>query len=538
MRFELNRRLIVQAGLSLPLAACAGRGDGEDTASARTQDRLIRLMSAEIRTFDPQVLTDLASASVSVDQFQGLTRFDSKGVVIPSLASGWTSSADGLNWRFTVRDGLKFSDGERIGPDTFVKSYRRLYDDALASPHRLFADLMETMQVEGDDVAVRLKAPYPALPALLAHPAFAAIPHHRIEELGNGWTNERPIVASGPYRARRWILNNRIEMERNPNWHGPPAAIGRIVWKPSEDALSTMRTFLAGEADITDGYPSIRTDWLREELSDPEGRIARSEPYLGTYYYVCNVRKPPFDDVRVRTALAMTIEREWLLEKVLRSENEAAYAFVPPQLSSAGRWQPAWKTWAREERLERAAALLAEAGYSPERPLRFQLRFNSSADHRRIAAGASAMWRPLGVEVELFNSEAALHFDALQRGDFEIARAGWVADLPAPENFLENLLGSAEGRNYSGYDNPAFNQAFDRALGVVEPDARIAAMTQAEAVMIRDWPVIPIYFYTNRALVAPRVGGWHENSMNSHPNYDLFLNGEDGNAAAARAKAT
>lgn len=521
MTLDFNRRAVLAAGAALPIAACSGVGDDGAGNATRRTDRLIRLLSAEIRTFDPHVLTDLASAQVANDQFQGLTRFDAHGNVVPSLARQWTMSDDGLDWRFALRKGIRFSDGEAITADTFVRTYRRLYDDALASPHRAFADLLQNMVAEDRAVRVTLKAPYPALPALLAHPAFAALPHHRIEALGNGWTNERPVVASGPYRARQWILNNRIEMERNPHWHGTPAPIPLIVWKPSDDTLSTMRTFLAGQADVTDDYPAIRTDWLRDELDDAEGKVARTEPYLGIYYYVFNTRKAPFDDPRVRKALGMTIEREWLLKDVLRSTNQPAFAFVPPQLSVEDRWLPAWRHWPREKRMATARRLLSEAGFDATRPLRFSLRFNSSADHRRIASGAAAMWRPLGVEADLFNSEAALHFDALQRGDFEVARAGWVADIPAPENFLENMLGSAEGRNYSGYANPLYDQAFQRALEIADPKGRANAMAAAETVMLKDWPVMPLYFYSNRALVSRRIEGWHENSMNSHPNYDL-----------------
>lgn len=538
MRIDRRQTLIGLGAGGLALSGCSGAVDAGlrgPLKGGRAKDTLVRLGDAEIRTFDPHLFTELASARVAADQFVGLTRFDARGEVIPALAEQWTVSADGLNWRFPVRGGLKFSDGEAITAAVIVGSIARMSDPKTASTHAAMAvNIVSVEDVPSSSgagaVTFKLAKPYPDLPGLLAHAAFAAVPLHRIAELGEAWTNERPLVTSGPYRATEWVLNKAITLERNPHWPAElgAAAIPRVIWKPSESNLSAMRAFLGGEADITGDFPPMRGVWLQEELNHGSEQPAKIEPYLGSYYFVFNTSKPPFNDARVRTALSMTLEREWLIDKVLLSGAPPAYGLLPPGLVKvagveAQDFRPECDGLPRPERLARAKALLKEAGYGPKSPLTFELRFNSSPDHRRICAAAAAMWADLGAEARLFNTESALHFDALRRADFALARSGWIADLAAPENFLENFLSDAGDRNYSRYANPKFDAAMAAALSEADPDARARAMLHAEAVMMADSPILPIYYYVARALVHPRVAGWQANPMNVHPNVDLAL---------------
>ena len=532
---RINRRdtLIGLGAGGLALSGCSGEvgaGLNGPLKGGRAADTLVRLGDAEIRTFDPHIFTELASARVALDQFVGLTRFDGRGEVIPALAGPWTVSADGLNWRFPVREGLKFSDGAPITAAVIVGSIARMRDPKTASTHAAMA--VNILSVEAVDGAVtfKLAKPYPDLPGLLAHAAFSAVPLHRIAALGDAWTNERPLVTSGPYRAVEWVLNSAITLERNPHW---PTALGaatipRVIWKPSENNLSAMRAFLGGEADITGDFPPMRGEWLRQELNRDGAETAKIETYLGSYYFVFNTSKAPFNDPRVRAALNLAFEREWLIDKVLLSGAPPAYGLLPPGLvkvagTDAPDFRPDWAGQGRPERLAKAAALLKEAGYDGANPLTFEMRFNSSPDHRRICAAAAAMWADLGVTAKLFNTESALHFDALRRADFALARSGWIADLAAPENFLENFLSTAGERNYTRYNSAAFDAVMADALSQADADTRARAMLKAEALLMADTPILPVYYYVARALVHPRVTGWHANPMNVHPNMDLAL---------------
>jgi peptide/nickel transport system substrate-binding protein/oligopeptide transport system substrate-binding protein len=333
------------------------------------------------------------------------------------------------------------------------------------------------------------------------------------------WTADRPLVTSGAYQLADWKLNQQLELVANPNWHGGKPVSAKLIWRPMDNMNSAMRLVLAGGADIGSDYPPARHHWLKAEYP----KLVRSHPFLGTYYFAFNTRKPPFSDVRVRQALSMAIDRDWLAKQMVNAGNEPAWGLLPTSLRGGTAYKPDWAGWPQSKRLTEARALLAQSGYSPQNPLRFEIRFNSSTEHRRAAVAMATMWRELGVEAKLLNSEASLHFDSLKRADFQFARSGWIADLPAPENFLSVHRADAGVQNYSGYTNPAFDTALDAALAEAEPAARVVKMREAEAMLMHDSPILPLYYYASRALVRPNVTGWRDNDGHVHPSRTLGI---------------
>lgn len=510
-------RIWVLLAAILSLAGCTAEQARE---SAPTPEQIVRLSDSEIKGLDPQKISDLSSLRVATDQFEGLTRLDAKGEPEPGLAESWSVSQDGLRWTFNLRKSLKFSDGTEIDAALFPKIFARLNASSTASPTKnLFENIIGISTGSTDNVIVRLASPAPTLPSLLAHPAIAAIPLHRISKTGDAWTSERPMISSGPYRLAAWRLNDHARLERNPMWHEEPAPTAHIIWKPMDDSLSAMRLFLSGGADIAADYPASRHRWLKK--NHPE--LAHSVPYLGSYYFAFNTRRPPFDDLRVRTALSMAVERKWIAQQVIGIGNIPAFSLLPPGLTEGIDIKPEWADWPRERRITEAQRLLALAGVSPSNPLKFEIRFNSSAEHRRVSVALAAMWQPLGVEASLFNSEAALHFAALRQHDFALARSGWIADVPTPENFLMVHQTANGTGNYSGYENPAYDALIERAVATADPAQRNVHFAEAEKRLVADMPILPLYFYVTRSLVAKRIAGWEDNISNVHPSRTLRI---------------
>ncbi len=493
----------------------------ETIADRQDEDVLIRLSDAEIRGLDPQKVSDLAAIRVARDQFEGLTRFDGKGEAEPGLAKSWTVSTDGKVWTFTLRDNLKFSDGHPIIAQTFASIWERLQAEATASPHKaLFAPIM-AISAQGDaTVQVILRNPYPELPALLAHPAMAALPMHRIAQLGDQWTGERPLVTSGAYRTTQWILNDRLVLQANPHWHQDAADIAEIQWKPADDALNGMRQVLGGAADIASDYPSNRHQWLMENHAE----FVHVSDYLGTYYFAFNSRTAPFDNANIRRALSMAVDRTFLTEELIGLGNNPAHLVVPQRLwrfQNTQNHNDDNQASHIADRRKQARQLLEDAGYNNQEPLRFDIRINSSREHKRVAVALAAMWSELPVEASVLNSEASLHFAGLRRGDFALARSGWIADLPTPENFLAVHSTNAGPSNYSGYNNPDYDALLAKAADLADPMMREKALYDAALLLAEDAPILPLYYYTARNLVSPRITGWQDNVLNIHPSSTL-----------------
>ncbi len=499
------------------MTASCGSGPAQQNRDA---DALIRIAEAESRGLDPQMISDLASIRIAGDMFEGLTRMTAAGEPEAGLAQSWTVSPGGKLWTFTLRHGLKFSDGTPLSGDVFAKAFMRIRDKNAGSPHSALFDIVDHIDApDATTVHIALKYPFPQLPALLAHPAMAALPFHRIEKVGEKWTADRPLVTSGAYQMSGWQLNQQMTLTTNPFWHDGKPATQTVIWKPMDNVQSAMRLVLAGGADVATEFPANRLPWLKQHYP----ALVHTSAYLGTYYFAFNTRKPPFSDARVRMALSMAVDRQWMADTMIAAGNMPAWGLLPPSLRGGSSYRPEWASWIKERRLAQARRLLNQAGYNSAHPLRFEVRFNSSSEHRRATVAMATMWREIGVDAHLLNSEASLHFDSLKRGDFALARSGWIADLPAPENFLSVHKSDAGAQNYSGYANPKYDAAVEAALAEPDSKRRSAKMQIAEEILMKDMPILPLYFYVSRALVQPRVKGWWDNPANVHPSRTLRI---------------
>lgn len=502
-------------GLLILLSACGGT-----EAGSRPADTLVRINEDEVKSLDPQKISDLTSLRVASNLYEGLTRYRADGIVEPGLAEGWQVSPDGLTWTFSLRSDLRFSDGTPLDAGVAAASLKRLLDPATAAPNAtLFAMVSAVDAPKPNRLVLRLSEPFPGILELLAHPSAAVLPMHQIARNPDGW--KAAPAASGAYRLARWQLHSRLDLVANPAyWDAANVRTAKLAYLPIDDDQTAIRRFRAGQAHTVGDFPASQLGLLQRKLGD----AVRIAPYRGSYYWVFNTRKPPFNDVRVRRALSMAVDREKITGKLLAQGNPPAYGVVPPGLGGYGTAvRPGWASWPMPQRVAEAKRLLRAAGYGPHRPLVIEARFNSDVDHRRTGIALASFWKPLGVQLRLFNTEATLHFAALKAGDFTLARSGWIGDLSAAENFLAIHRSDAGVLNYSGYRSAAYDRALAAGLAEPDPARRNAKLAWAEAILVEDAPILPLYFYVSKNLVSPCLAGWRDNLAEQHPSRTLAL---------------
>jgi len=296
---------------------------------------------------------------------------------------------------------------------------------------------------------------------------------------------------------------------KNQNyWNAKIVAIDAVLFDPSEDRAAVLRRYRAGEFDIVyNDLPNDQLASLRQNMPK-ELHIA---PYAGVYYYVFNLTKPPLNDLRVRQALAMAVNREVLVDKITLAGELPAYGFVPDGTVNYTSQKASWAKTSQAERDAAAIKLMTDAGYGPRKPITLQLLYNTSENHRRIAVAIAAMWKKLGVNVDLVNVEAKVHFATLRQGDFEVGRTGWIADYNDAQNFLFLAQTSTKQQNFGKFSNPEYDRLMDEASVTADQKKRAELMQQAETILIRELPVLPIYFYVSKNLVSQKVKGWEDN---------------------------
>jgi len=503
------------------------------------------LAAAELRignagepdTLDPHHASGTWENRIIGDMFMGLTTEAADASVIPGAAESWTVSDDGLVYTFTLRDHT-WSDGTDVTAGDFVFAMQRLLEPETAAEYASImyslknakalneASMagMENLGVKAIDdktLEITLEFPAPYFIEQLTHFTAFPVPRHKLEEFGEDWVKPANIVSNGPYIVTEWVPNTHVRAEKNEAFYDAEnVAIDSIMYFPSEERNAATKQFRAGELDLQYDFASEQIDWLRDNMPDE----ARISPWLGTYYYPINTAKPPFDNVDVRQALAMAIDRAAITDKVLKTGEIPAYSFVPPDAGDYG--EPAlvdWKDLSYEDRVAKAKELLAEAGFGPGKPLELQLRYNTSENHKKIAIAVASMWKQIGVQAELFNAEVKVHYNDLQQGNFDIARAGWIADYNDPQNFLYLMETETGPLNYAGFSSAEFDSLMDQANTETDAAKRNDLMREAEAIAMAEMPNIPIYYYISKNLVSAKIQGYVDNTKDIHRTRFLTL---------------
>ncbi len=304
--------------------------------------------------------------------------------------------------------------------------------------------------IDASTLEITLDAPTPYFLEMLTHQATYPVNKASIEKDGADWLKPGKLVSNGAFMLAEWVPNDHIKMVKNPKFHDAAnVKIDVINFIPTEDRSSAMKRFEAGELDSYDDLPTEQLADLKAKFGD-QIRIA---PYLGTYYYAIKTDKAPWDNVELRNAVSMAIDRDFLAEKVWGNSMFPGYSMVPPGIEG---YTPAMASFADKSQIDReddATAILEKLGYGPDKPLKMEIRYNTSENHKNTAVAIQEQLKPLGIEVTLLNTDTKTHYGHLeQKGDYDVARAGWIADYQDPETFL-GISRKASGNNYSSYDS-------------------------------------------------------------------------------------
>jgi oligopeptide transport system substrate-binding protein len=514
---------LLRAGVALATALAFTCLIDATPAGAESVLRMANL--GEPETLDPHKTSTTIEFKILCDLFEGLVVQDPKGNVAPGVAESWQVSDDGLTYRFTLRPNAKWSNGDPVTAADFVYSLRRMEDPRLNSQYaevlypiknaeevnagKLDVSALGVSAPDPRTVEITLKAPTPYFLHLLTHQTALPVNERNVARFGEEWVKPGNMVSNGAYVLDDVKPNAHIKIVKNPNyWNARNVAIDAVVFDPSEDRAAVLRRYRAGEFDIVyNDLPNDQIAWLKQNMPK-ELHIA---PYAGVYYYSLNVTKPPLNDVRVRQALAMAINREVLVEKITLAGELPAYGFVP---DGTVNYTPQKVSWAKMSQADREAAaikLITEAGYGPRKPLTLQLLYNTSENHKRIAVAIAAMWKKLGINVDLVNTEFKVQVASLRQGDFQVGRAGWIADYNDAQNFLFLNQTSTKQQNFGKFSNPDYDRLMDEASVTSDQRKRAQLMQQAETILLREMPVLPLYFYVSKNLVSQKVKGWEDN---------------------------
>lgn len=481
-------------------------------------------------SLDPHKITGVWENRIVGDMFVGLTTEGADGSVQPGAAESWRVSRDGLVYTFTIREHA-WSDGRPVTAEDFEYSLKRMLAPETAAPYADFffmidgAEAYTTGRGSADGVAVtalnertleiRLMRPTVYFTGLLMHFAAMPVPAHVVEQEGASWTAVGTIVVNGPFIVEERVPNAWVALRRNPRFHAAQdVALERVVHHVQEDRSAAVQRFRTGEMDIVRDFPSGRADLLREQVG---AASVRTEPYLGLTFVTINHMRETLADVRVRAALALTLQRSVIAGQVLDSGEQPALSLVPEGTANYG--EPvryAWADWPVDRRMAEAQRLLEAAGYSRSSPLELELRYPVSENLRRVAIAVQSMWRAVGIEVELVTAETAAHYARLQARDFDLALAEWLAVYNDPQTFTLLLESRTGANNFGAFRNEAYDRATAQAAETADAVERARYLQQAERIALEQHGLIPVYHHASRNLVAPHVTGWQENLLDVH----------------------
>ncbi|TLZ23399.1 MAG: peptide ABC transporter substrate-binding protein [Gammaproteobacteria bacterium] len=519
------------------LAACSRSPSQGAGGAAPHEAILVRGGGPDPDSLDPQKARGFEAQSVLRDLCEGLTTLDKHAAVAPGVASTWGASPDGKTYVFKLRREARWSNGQPLVAADFVAALERLVDPATGSGYAQYIDVIvnaaditagrkppRSLGVTAPDdstVAIQLATAAPYLPTLLSHPATCPVHRPTLAQHPEGFARPGVMLSNGAFVLKEWVQGSYILAARNHYyWNDAATHLDAVKYLLIPDENAELARYRGGELEITFVVPRGQFDWIKAHLA-AELHVF---PQLATNYYGFNLRRPPFrDNLKLRRALSLVVDRDKLAQLVLRVGELPAWGWVPPGVDHYTPQSFDYRSAPLAERLREAQRLYAESGFSRQHPVRFELRYNSGEVHTKLAVAVASMWKEaLGADVRLTQVEFKSLLQDIDRGDVEMFRSSWTGDYNDAYTFAQYLK-SDFGVNLPHYSSAEYDALVTRAAAETDAGRREALLEEAERVALRDHPLVPLYFYVNKHLVKPEVLGWYDNVMNVVYSRDLAL---------------
>jgi oligopeptide transport system substrate-binding protein len=528
MMSQRSRFLPVLSGLFAGLLCATALG----LTSASAESVLRRSVTGEPNSLDPARVNTGGQFALR-DLFEGLTVYDPAGKIIPGAAESWTISPDGIVYTFKIREQAKWSDGSPVTAEDFAYSLRRLQDPKTTAlnPDLLYPiknaekinkgelplDQLGTRVVDDHTLEITLERPTSYFLNLLAHHFTLPVNRASVEKEGIDFVKPGRMVSNGAFKLAEHVANDSMAIVKNDQyWDAANVKLDKVIYYPIPEQAALVRRFEAGEVDMVFNFPASELPRLRTAYGD-QVHVA---PVLRTIHYTFDTRTAPFDDIRVRKALSMAVDRDFLAETIYYGSATPTYSFIPHGIASYGKpSEPEYATFSQIDREEKAVELMKEAGYGTGgKPLEITIRYNIDANVERTATAIANTWKEaFGADVKLHNLDPASHNSYLQEGGaFQVSANSFLCDYPDAENFLVLPMSTSMIYNYSHYNNPKYDEFMHASYAELDPVKRAAAMHGAESALLEDQQVMPLLNPADLWLVSSRVHGYQDNVSNVH----------------------
>ncbi|QTH46273.1 peptide ABC transporter substrate-binding protein [Cohnella sp. LGH] len=508
-------------------SASAGNSPAESQASQenKTPQEFRFTLASEPPSLDPALMTDAQSSIVASGLYDGLTRLNPEGVPEPAIAKEWTVSDDGKTYTFKLRDDAKWSNGDPVTANDFEYSWKRALNPETASEYAYMLFYLEngekynSEQATEDEVGVKaldattlevkLASATPYFNSLIAHYTYWPVHPASVDGKPEWAADAKTIVSNGPFLLKDWAHGDKLVLTKNPDYYNKDKVnFDTVTISLVESESTVFSMFQTDKIDwIGAQAGSVPTDQVPQLVADKKATI---KEIASTYYYLFNTKQKPFDNVKVRKAFAMSIDRQAIIDNVAKANQTPAFALIPPSINgldgkSFREMYP--DSGYFSENIEEAKKLLAE-GLAEEGLDKFPettLLYNTSEGHKAIAEAIVDMWRKnLNVEVKLSNQEWATFLETRDAGQFGLARSGWGADFNHAINFSYDLIHPKSLNNDGQYENAEVGKALDDAIVAAEEKDRVDLIAKAEKIAIADdMAVLPIYYYTTVTMLKP-----------------------------------